>query len=207
VDNREHRRGVVLVTNSADEPRLRADARRNRETLLQAAEQLLRETAGNLRIEELASRSGVGVGTIYRNLGDRDQIIETVILLCNERALTALIAVPLDTDAWTAFEAAANVIVDNSFGNLWNPQLIGFVDRTSPRVHAVIAAFVARASQIIARAQAEGVVRSDIEPRDIMDLLARIVRDVIPDGRSEADMRAVVQRMLRVVLDGLRHMP
>lgn len=173
--------------------------------LIHVAEQLLRETAGNLRIEDLASRSGVGMGTIYRNLGDKDQIIETVILLCNERALKALRTVPLDIDAWSAFEAAANVIVDNSFGNLWNPQLIGIVDQTSPRVHNVITAFVDRMTEIIVRAQDEGCVRTDIGPGEIMDLLARIVREVIPGDQSDEEMREVVHRMLRVVLDGLRY--
>jgi AcrR family transcriptional regulator len=188
-------------------PALRADARRNREMLIQVAEQLLRETAGNLRIEDLAARSGVGMGTIYRNLGDKDQIIETVILLCNQRALDALMKVPLDIDAWSAFEAAANVIADNAFGNLWNPQLIGIVDQTSPRVHNVIAAFVDRMTQIIVRAQNEGLVRTDIGPQEIMDLLARIVREVIPNYRSDEEMREIVQRMLQVVLDGLRRVP
>jgi AcrR family transcriptional regulator len=172
--------------------------------LIQVAEQLLRETAGNLRIEELADRAGVGMGTIYRNLGDKDQIIETVIRLCNERALHALLHVPIDGDAWDSFEAAANVIVASSFGNLWNPQLIALVDRTSPDVHELIVGITDRMDAIIMRAQTEGRLRTDLNPREILDLLTRIVREMIPDGRSDDEKRDTVHRMLRVVLDGLR---
>jgi len=127
-----------------------------------------------------------------------------VIRLCNERALQALLQVPLDVDAWESFEAAANVIVTSSFGNLWNPQLIAMVDRTSPDVHELIIGITDRMDAIVIRAQTEGRLRTDLNPREILDLLTRIVREVIRDDRSDDEMRDTVHRMLRVVLDGLR---
>lgn len=51
----------------------RADARRNRRLLMEAAYRLM-ETGGvaALAMEELAAEAGVGVGTVYRRFGDRN---------------------------------------------------------------------------------------------------------------------------------------
>ncbi|MCP9487585.1 MAG: TetR/AcrR family transcriptional regulator [Gaiellaceae bacterium MAG52_C11] len=50
----------------------RADARRNRQRLLETATRLFAERgAANVSMDELAAAAGVGKGTIYRSFGDR----------------------------------------------------------------------------------------------------------------------------------------
>ncbi|MDQ1454891.1 MAG: hypothetical protein QOH28_511, partial [Actinomycetota bacterium] len=51
---------------AGDAPR-RADARRNRERVLAAAEAVFAESGVKAPVEEVARRAGVGVGTVCRN--------------------------------------------------------------------------------------------------------------------------------------------
>jgi AcrR family transcriptional regulator len=54
---------------------LRADARANRDRLLAAAHEMLRERGVEAEIKEIAERAGVGVGTFYRNFPTKDDLI------------------------------------------------------------------------------------------------------------------------------------
>ncbi|MFF7388253.1 TetR/AcrR family transcriptional regulator [Streptomyces scabiei] len=61
-----------LATTAPDQPRLRADAARNRTRLLEVAARLATECgAANLTMEAVASAAEVGKGTVFRRFGDR----------------------------------------------------------------------------------------------------------------------------------------
>ena len=57
---------------------LRADARRNRDQLVDAAGALFAERGPDVPMEEIARRAGVGVGTLYRRFPDRDALVRAV---------------------------------------------------------------------------------------------------------------------------------
>jgi AcrR family transcriptional regulator len=72
-----------------EQPRaLRADAQRNRETILAAAREVF-ERDEDLRFDDFAARAGVGVGTLYRHFPTREALAAAVYqrevaLLCTE---------------------------------------------------------------------------------------------------------------------------
>jgi AcrR family transcriptional regulator len=58
---------------------MRADARRNRELLLDAALEAFTERgADDTSLEEIARRAGVGIGTLYRHFPGRTALLEAV---------------------------------------------------------------------------------------------------------------------------------
>ena len=57
---------------------LRADARANRDRLLAAAHEMLRERGVEAEIKEIAERAGVGIGTFYRNFPTKDELIVAI---------------------------------------------------------------------------------------------------------------------------------
>ncbi len=59
-------------------PRKRADARRNEETLLDAAAVAFVESGVDVPVRDIAARAGVGVGTIYRHFPTRADLIVAV---------------------------------------------------------------------------------------------------------------------------------
>lgn len=57
----------------------RADATRNRIAILRAARDLLSESPGEVSMQDVARRAGVGVGTVYRRFGDRRGLLLGVL--------------------------------------------------------------------------------------------------------------------------------
>lgn len=57
---------------------LRADAQRNRDALLAAARAALVGGEADIRVEEIARRAGVAVGTLYRHFDSREAVVEEV---------------------------------------------------------------------------------------------------------------------------------
>lgn len=68
------------MTGVADGRALRADAVRNRERVLVAAEQLLREAEdpGAVTMDAVAVAAGVGKGTLFRRFGDRAGLVQAL---------------------------------------------------------------------------------------------------------------------------------
>lgn len=58
---------------------MRADARRNRERLLDAAGQAVAEQGAEVALEEVARRAGVGTGTLYRHFPTRGDLLQAVM--------------------------------------------------------------------------------------------------------------------------------
>ena len=56
----------------------RADARRNREALLDAANDAFTDVGASASLEDIARRAGVGIGTLYRHFPTRKELFEAV---------------------------------------------------------------------------------------------------------------------------------
>src|ERR1700735_4286157 len=61
----------LAPTEAGDEPRMRADARRSRAKLLEAATAAFAENGADAPLEDIARRAGVGIGTLYRHFPTR----------------------------------------------------------------------------------------------------------------------------------------
>jgi AcrR family transcriptional regulator len=59
-------------------PRKRADAQRNEQTLLDAAATAFVESGVDVPVRDIATRAGVGVGTIYRHFPNRAELVIAV---------------------------------------------------------------------------------------------------------------------------------
>ncbi|AGL15495.1 TetR/AcrR family transcriptional regulator [Actinoplanes sp. N902-109] len=57
---------------------MRADARRNREALLNAAQEAFRNGEAEIGVDEIARRAGVSVGTLYRHFDTREAVVREV---------------------------------------------------------------------------------------------------------------------------------
>lgn len=66
---------VAVPAISPDDAPLRADAARNRERILEAAEQVFRERGADASLEEIAKRAKVGIGTLYRRFPTREALL------------------------------------------------------------------------------------------------------------------------------------
>ncbi len=96
----------MATTDAPDARPLRADARRNRERIIEAAREVFAEYGGLAQIDEIARRAECGIGTVYRNFPNKDALIGELMRLKFERlAERAAFWNTADGDPWSRFES------------------------------------------------------------------------------------------------------
>src|SRR6266481_6578371 len=73
------RKKAVTSTVSDTERPLRADARRNRDRILQSARAVFAESGAEAQIDDVARHAGVGVGTVYRHFPTKQALLAELV--------------------------------------------------------------------------------------------------------------------------------
>ena len=180
---------------------MRADARRNRERVLEAAEALFGEIGLKAQMDDVAERAGVGVGTVYRHFPTKAALLEAVIAGRGEAMLRDIKAAVGDPDPGMGLRRFASAMADHQARNrALAEEMAAEIDL--PAVMARVRDSIYDAvSGLVNRAQAAGAIRSDIGASDVSMLLSGIAHVVELAGDLGARLR---QRYLTIVLDGLR---
>ncbi|MGI8800788.1 MAG: TetR/AcrR family transcriptional regulator [Solirubrobacteraceae bacterium] len=180
----------------SDEPRLRADARRNRDALLAAAGEVFAEAGLDAPLCEIARRAGVGQGTLYRRFHTREALIEAIA--DNHIAELSLLAGEGGdaSDAFLTFFRGAVRLQSEDRGLI---ELLAAHPLSEPALRERRRAFFAVFAPLLRRAQDAGLVRGDLEPDDVRLLLL-----MIGAASSRADEAAGRPRALQLVLDAMR---
>ena len=186
---------------SATKPRQqRADARRNREAVLESARKVFAEHGLDAQIDEIAAGAGVGVGTIYRHFPTKDDLLEALAQVRFE-ALAARAREALEApDGWQGFVEfmtyAARVMAEDRLLSEAMDQRSAICGEASRSV-----GLPDLTAELIERAKADGKLRADTEPWDVPGLICGIGRAV----RSAPGAPAMTwERHLQIILAGLR---
>src|ERR1700747_3707606 len=73
------RKKAVTDTFSETERPLRADARRNRERILESARAAFAESGADAQIDDVARHAVVGVGTVYRHFPTKQALLTELV--------------------------------------------------------------------------------------------------------------------------------
>jgi AcrR family transcriptional regulator len=175
---------------------MRADARRNREKVIDAARRRMAVDGLDAQMEEIARDAGVGVGTLYRHFPTKGALIVALAEARFEHlADLAREALEME-DPWDAFEfflrsAAKTQTEDRALSEVLTsrPEVMG------PAAEAV--GILDLTGRVMARAQAAGALRADARPEDVpmaMCALAGTYRIKMADP----------DRYIGLMLDGFR---
>jgi AcrR family transcriptional regulator len=190
---------MLPLETDRDGPR-RADARRNRERVLVAAEEVFAESGVKAPVEEVARRAGVGVGTVCRNFPTKQALIEAVVGAMYQSLLEEIEVVGADPDPARAFERF--VIGLPEFQARHRALADQMANENMAASNAGPKEQVLRAiSDLVARAQAAGAIRADIGPGDVSMLFAGVAHATAIAGELQPVLR---ERFVRIILDGLR---
>lgn len=180
---------------------LRRDAERNRQRILEAARAAFADEGLAVTLDEIADRAGVGVGTVYRRFPDKEHLIDALF----EHRMEEFVALAQDClnadDPWEGLvtfleQATERHACDRGFKEVALTGAHG-LERTA-RARGLMFPLVSR---LVARAQADGSLRADIEPTD-MPLLQLMLGSLSECTRnSDPD---VWRRFLGIITDGLR---
>ena len=190
--------GAVL----ARAPRkVRVDAQRNMDALLEAAKGAFAESGVDVPIREIASRAGVGVGTFYRHFPKRSDLIQAVfrreVDACADAA-PAIVAEYEPGEALTRWLIRFTGFVAAKRG------LAAALHSGDPAFDALPAYFTGRLGPtlegLLDSAAAAGEIRSDI---DAEELLIAVSRLCTPGPGGDAGEQS--QRMVALLVDGLRY--
>jgi len=177
----------------------RADARRNYEKLLTAAREGFAEGGEATSLESIAERADVGIGTLYRNFPNRQALIEA--LYATEVEEVCRVAAELDDDAdpWEALNSwLERVMAYVATKQVLVAELVNYLDKDSPLFQACRGSLYSAGEPLLERAQAAGVVRSDVGIGEVIQLVVGIAK--IPNADPDQ-----TKRLMRVALDGLRY--
>ena len=181
-------------------PALRADARRNRAAVVDAAKKLFADEGLDAQMPDVAKAAKVGVGTVYRHFPTKEELIAA---LADERferlAQAAREALEAD-DAWEGFsdfiQFSAQIQADDRglcevMGS--RPDVMGAA--------AEAAGLPELCEKMVKRTQRSGELRRDIEWEDIPMIACGLGRI------TQADVGPAVgrwPRLVQIILDGLR---
>jgi AcrR family transcriptional regulator len=190
---------VSSVETTQQRP-LRADARRNRERIIEAAKQVFSEQGIDAQMDDVAARAGVGVGTVYRHFANKDvllgELVKAKFESFTERARKALD----EDDAW---EALCGLLTTNAE---LMAQDVGLQDTLRRASGAYEYAEPARleleavTEKLIKRAQREGKQRKDFQVQELGMLMGGLCASMASSGYP---VQFAWRRHLEILLDGL----
>ncbi|MGW6915184.1 TetR/AcrR family transcriptional regulator [Kitasatospora sp. NPDC054939] len=187
---------------AARTPKLRADATRNRERIVQAAREVFVEHGADAPLDEIAKRAGVGNATLYRNFPDRVTLIREVVLLVKGRVLAAAETAPAEsTGPFDALQRFAHAAVDEQAGALC-PLLSNRLDPEDPALVEARERLTAAVGALLERAQLAGEVRPDVAQTDLFIAISQLTRPL--PGSACLPIGEFVHRHLQLFLDGMR---
>jgi AcrR family transcriptional regulator len=176
---------------------LRADARRNRERILDAARCACAEHGSRVQMDDVARGAGVGVGTVYRHFPTKEALIQALVAEKYRVAVeNARAALEVD-DPWESF---AEMLRRNAEVMARDATLRDALSRLGPDAPPAPegrAELEAIGGRIMARAQAAGVLRDDVGVDDIGLLMSGLCASMSRPGPAW-------RRHLELLLDGLR---
>lgn len=172
---------------------LRADAQKNRELILSAAEALFLEKGADVPLEEVARRAGVGIGTLYRRFPTREALLAAT---SNERFL-ALAEASRARDADLAPGDAVRAYLEELARNT------SIYQRLAASIGTVIQcgtpgcnAITAEGQRLLQRGQEAGSIRRDVTYEDMIYVVTAISLAIEHDRSAAARIGHLVDLFL-----------
>lgn len=176
---------------------LRADAKRNRARVLEVAQRVFATEGVSVRMEEIAHRAGVGVGTIYRHFPTKETLLQAILIEHIERVAAHAESLKNAEDPGAAFFKVVEQLLADGIAKKDLVEGLAAPIATTAAAKTTKRRFFVALNHLLSRAQTAHAVRKDV---DVVDVLA-LVRGILIDQNVTA---AVLERRGAILLAGLR---
>jgi AcrR family transcriptional regulator len=172
---------------------------RNYEKVLCAAEAVFATCGLKAQLDDIARRAGVGVGTVCRHFPTKQALVEAVCIRMYQSLLDRAREALRSPDPAEAFERFIEALPE------FHRRQRAFAEQMANEL--VVAAGPVRdellqaVTELVARAQTAGAIRSDIGPADVSMLFSGVAHATAVVGDLQP---ALHERYVRIILDGLR---
>ena len=178
---------------------MRADAKKNYDQLLEVARGVIAEQGVNASLRDVARKAGVGIGTLYRHFPTREDLLE------------ALLGASFDTVTARAAALEANETPDQALVS-WLRDMVALtydhrgviatmasaIDDEQSALHGSCVLLKASGARLLARAQAEGLARQDIDGTDLLALVSALAW-----LNDQAPFAARVEHLFAIIADAI----
>lgn len=175
---------------------LRADAQRNRERILAAAEEVFLERGAGAALEYVAKRAGVGIGTLYRRFPTREALLAAMYSARFLAFAEACRARDAEFDAIGALRAYLEDLVVHTNVYRGFAASLGTVLQTGT---AGCHATSQEGKRLLARAQKAGAIRQDVSFDDLVCVATATSLAVEKDGSP----RPRIAHLIGMFIDGI----
>jgi AcrR family transcriptional regulator len=180
--------------------RLRADAQRNIDSLLEAAKAVFGTSGVDAPAKEIADLAGVGVGTLYRHFPQRSDLVKAVF---KHEVDACADAAPALAAKYAPGEALARWLHRYTEFLTAKRGLVPALHSGDPAFAALPGYFMQRfgpaLGSLLDAAAASGEIRSDVSAKELLYVVANLCLPVADDGDAYS------QRMVALLIDGLRY--
>jgi AcrR family transcriptional regulator len=168
---------------------LRADARRNRARILDAAGEVFAERGAAASTEEVAARAGVAIGTVFRHFPTKQDLLGAIL-----KDLLVDLTSAGDADLFAFFTRVVTAAAEKKV-------VVELLAQEGMAVGAEgpVAALGDTVDGLLAAAKEAGAVRADVRLDEVLALLTATAQGALRGGWS-ADLR---ERVLARVFAGL----
>lgn len=190
----------VAEVGAVEEPGrpLRADARRNYERLVTAARQVFADHGVDASMEAIARQAGVGIGTLYRHFPNRIDVVEAVYRTDVDELVTAAETLVAESDPWSAVVGWLDAFVRYAQAKRTLLSELHEAFEKNPQLRSASRDRIEGALRIVLDgAQRAGVVRTDVDESDLMQLLGSLCMSATLTPEQ-------AERLLVMIEDGLR---
>ena len=184
---------------------------RNDAALLRAAREVVGEDGAHASVAAIATRAGIGVGTIYRRYRTKEELFQRLSELAAEQYLAAAQEALLADDPWDGLVRYAFASVSSGQGSLAS---IAGTFKTTEHLTELFAESERTVRQLLDRAREAGVIRDGITVVDLELLIEQLsaspmVEQFRKRGRCDMEHAAAAahRRIVLLALDGLRSTP
>jgi AcrR family transcriptional regulator len=175
---------------------MRADAVRNRARILAAADAIFTAQGTGASTEDVARRAGVGIGTVFRHFPLKQDLISAVLHERITRLAREARALGDASDPGAAFLTFFTGLIEHALANKALVDALGTSARPDSDAKRDL---VAAGTALLARAQAVGAIRPDLDGDDLQALVT---------GCLEMERRARQSgrpgRMLALIQDAIK---
>ncbi|MGW0324719.1 TetR/AcrR family transcriptional regulator [Nocardia sp. NPDC003183] len=154
---------------------MRADARRNRDHVLTVAGTVISEQGVDVSMRDIARRADVGLATLLRHFPTREELLEALLhtsfheltaraaeVEASQAVEVALVAWVRECAAWTTEYRGVTVLMTAA------------IEDPGSALHVSCTTLRAAGARLLARAQAVGAARDDIDGDDLFALIAML---------------------------------
>lgn len=178
---------------------LRADARRNRSRVLEAAIAAFAAEGLSVPVHEIARRAGVGTGTVSRHFPTKESLFLAIVNSVAERLVERARQLAATEEPATALvEFLVAMVEEGAANRALSDAFVGAGFDVETAASGADFDVIGALGDLLVRAQRAGAVRSDVDTADLKALLVGCLARGRDDAAARARMVAIVSRGLRV---------